>query len=307
MTREPTPVSDTSGNTRKQTRRIRNIRPQRRLSIGLIAALVAIFAITPAASAATTGGNRPLIVGVGDSFTSGEGNPPFLFGTDTTADQCHRSLAAYPYVVARMLRARGRDIACSGAQTKDLFATFKSESPQVSRLGNADDVVTTIGGNDVNALQSIENPPSSAQFAAELQALEPVLVSTYQKLQAAAPNAQIFAVAYPSLIGANATSSCPLSTSQRQTVITATEALDQTIQTAATQAHVNFVNDFDAFTGHELCTSDPWVNGVNLIHPSYSLHPNEQGQMAIARSVAAAISAKSTQTHHCKHPVAGND
>ena len=54
--------------------------------------------------------------GMGDSYSSGEGNPPYYTGTDTTTDQCHRSKGAYP---TQVLGGKGRltFIACSGALT----------------------------------------------------------------------------------------------------------------------------------------------------------------------------------------------
>ncbi len=51
---------------------------------------VASFASVEPATQAT-----PIYEALGDSFSSGEGNPSFLPGTDTKSDQCHRSSAAY--------------------------------------------------------------------------------------------------------------------------------------------------------------------------------------------------------------------
>jgi hypothetical protein len=40
------------------------------------------------------------------------------------------------------------------------------------------------------------------------------------------------------------------------------------------------------FTGHELCTANPWIQGVQDEAP---YHPTTLGQMAIARSVSTAL------------------
>jgi hypothetical protein len=48
--------------------------------------------------------NRPTTLSyaaLGDSYSSGEGNPPFLAGTNSNGDFCHRSSAAYPNLLAR--------------------------------------------------------------------------------------------------------------------------------------------------------------------------------------------------------------
>lgn len=266
---------------------------RRTLMVAAISTLLVAFVPTVASASEWFGGGSasglPTVVGVGDSFTSGEGNPPFVPGTDTATDKCHRSYFAYPQITALLVGARARNVACSGAQTKDLFTTYQSEPAQLSRLGNASDIVTTIGGNDIHALDLIAHPPTPEALSAALQALEPVLVATYESLHAADPNARVFAVGYPSLVGQSAVSGCPLSTQQRAAAIAGAQALDATIQLAAMQAGVTYVDTFDAFAGHELCTTSPWVHGIDSIHPEYSLHPNVSGQWAIAQRVAAAI------------------
>ncbi len=93
-------------------------------------------------------------VALGDSFSSGEGNSPFLNGTDGNGDFCHRSQAAYPYVVAPFAHLPLSFYACSGARTSDLYATKDyGEVPQVThpQLNSHTKLVTlTIGGNDVD-------------------------------------------------------------------------------------------------------------------------------------------------------------
>jgi hypothetical protein len=63
-----------------------------------------------------------LIVGLGDSNGSGEGNPPFIF------HQCDRSLASYQYQVAQYIEDHDRHssvtflfASCSGARTEHLW------------------------------------------------------------------------------------------------------------------------------------------------------------------------------------------
>ena len=39
-------------------------------------------------------------IALGDSYSSGEGVPPFETGTDTHYDTCHRSQNAWPYLLS---------------------------------------------------------------------------------------------------------------------------------------------------------------------------------------------------------------
>jgi streptogramin lyase len=94
-------------------------------------------------------------VALGDSYSSGEGNPPYEPDSDdvTTLDTCHRSQQAYGPLVDGAL-AIGPMIfrACSGAVTDDIFnqnATNYTEPAQLSWLRSNDtDVTLTIGGDD---------------------------------------------------------------------------------------------------------------------------------------------------------------
>lgn len=96
----------------------------------------------------------PKYVAMGDSFSSGEGNPSFEYGTDEDdANQCHRSPQAYP----RLLKddpdlelGPTAFVACSGATTWNVLNGQWNEPAQVNALSTDTKVVTiTIGGNDV--------------------------------------------------------------------------------------------------------------------------------------------------------------
>jgi hypothetical protein len=63
--------------------------------------------------------------------------------------------------------------------------------------------------------------------------------------------------------------------------------LNSAIATAVSTAGSPFeyVDPFDQFTGHELCSSVSYFNGADAFHPGYSYHPNSQGQAAYANAV----------------------
>jgi hypothetical protein len=89
-------------------------------------------------------------VALGDSFSAGEGVPPYEPGTATLRDHCHRSTRAYSRLIAlpgiRFLRSF---YACSGARAPDVLSRSRyGEVPQVDhpRLHRAQLVTISIGG-----------------------------------------------------------------------------------------------------------------------------------------------------------------
>jgi lysophospholipase L1-like esterase len=111
-------------------------------------------------------------VAIGDSFSSGEGNPQFIKGTDTTShfglgttDQCHRSAAAYGPQIQADESIQASDFvfkACSGAIMADFVADLPganaqwNEGPQLDEIAPAGQpsdstglVTLSVGGNDV--------------------------------------------------------------------------------------------------------------------------------------------------------------
>ena len=99
-------------------------------------------------------------VALGDSYSSGEGNPPFEAITDTKNNHCHRSAAAYPHVLASTYATHAPLFyACSGATTDDMAKpNFNNEPPQLTRHGVGPDanlITLTIGGNDAGFSSTI--------------------------------------------------------------------------------------------------------------------------------------------------------
>jgi hypothetical protein len=135
------------------------------------------------------------------------------------------------------------------------------------------------------------------------------LVATYEAIHAKAPNALIVVSGYPLLFPANATSSCTVGTvlgkkikinagDQKWLDSTGT-LLNQTVSAsvAAVEAKgidIRFVDPTSAFSGHEICSSSPFINGLlafyigpggfKLVNPG-SFHPNQAGQAEYAKLV----------------------
>jgi len=124
-----------------------------------------------------------LYVALGDSYSAGEGNPPFQTGTNVTPplydknpvytinptaenDTCHRSFNAYPELVQEVMPAIPLlFVACSGATTQNItsigqfpYSLVGDNVPQISNLSPADSLVTlTIGGNNIGFSPAITN------------------------------------------------------------------------------------------------------------------------------------------------------
>lgn len=64
------------------------------------------------------------LLGLGDSYISGEGAFNYVGGTDTQTNQCHLSSLAYPYLIGKDLDYNSyHSVACSGAVTNDITDT----------------------------------------------------------------------------------------------------------------------------------------------------------------------------------------
>ncbi len=144
--------------------------PGSRLIAAALAAASAILVAAAGPTTSTAAGRRmsaaasaTRYVALGDSYSSGEGNPPFLPGTKGT---CDRSNAAYgPHLAAFLKVPSSSDFsfhACSGAMTADFVADLGGhasgqydEGPQLDQIAPAGKtspatglVSLSIGGND---------------------------------------------------------------------------------------------------------------------------------------------------------------
>lgn len=72
-------------------------------------------------------------LGLGDSYTSGEGAFDYLDGTDRPENMCHLSIRSYPLLIANDLfsSAGAHSVACSGAVINDVASTSESYKGQV--------------------------------------------------------------------------------------------------------------------------------------------------------------------------------
>jgi hypothetical protein len=77
-------------------------------------------------------------IGLGDSYTSGEGAFDYLADTDSDDNMCHLSRNSYPLLLTHDLfsSSGGHSVACSGAVINDVGSTSDSYRGQVRGVGN---------------------------------------------------------------------------------------------------------------------------------------------------------------------------
>ncbi|HTB48969.1 MAG TPA: SGNH/GDSL hydrolase family protein, partial [Verrucomicrobiae bacterium] len=93
-------------------------------------------------------------IGLGDSYTSGEGAFDYLPGTDTSDNMCHLSSNSYPLLLTRDVFgvAGGHSVACSGATINDVGSTNSSYRGQVKDVLNLEQLEQT----DPSLLASVQ-------------------------------------------------------------------------------------------------------------------------------------------------------
>ncbi|WP_261567403.1 SGNH/GDSL hydrolase family protein [Frankia gtarii] len=257
------------------------------------------------ASAAAVPRQRTLAA-LGDSYSSGEGSPPF----DVLTPRCRRSNQAWPRRLAAMEPSTTVALfaACSGATTDALNESFKGETPQLTQLRQlrtAPDIVTiTIGGNDVGfsnvilscfAWKCFWDGKDKRERDLIAKKLPDVLSANYAAVKAAAPNSRIVVVGYPDIFpSSQRKNTCKwLSNTERRQLTSLNSQLNQVIRRAAGDANVEYVATDRALRGHEICTKDSWVAPIGLFPPARDLsaHPTARGQQAIATAVDRRLAA----------------
>jgi lysophospholipase L1-like esterase len=258
----------------------------------LVAALVGPAAAAPGGNGHGPGGNGgggggkgggDQYVALGDSFSSGVGT-----GSYTLDAACKRSVYAYPYLLAQKRKHTTLTfVACSGATTADLLAN------QMQSVTSKTTIVTlTIGGNDIDfanliyqctvsdCTTALETTTASLKSGTLGSTLGSSLDTVYTTIkQQAAPNATIIVLGYPhEFSGATCAGAFGISAAEETDANALADALDNLIATHAQQDDVTYQSAIPAFSGHEVCTSSPWLNGLVLSNTDESYHPNKAGQ-----------------------------
>ncbi|SKA82084.1 GDSL-like Lipase/Acylhydrolase family protein [Agreia bicolorata] len=295
----------------------------------LLASSTATAAPAPGVPAVTAGLDY---VALGDSYSAGLGLTPL---TGLPTPECGQSSVNFPHQIATAYGLNLTDVSCSGAETGDVTVNsqYGNIAPQIAALSADTDVVTlTIGGNDLGFTDIVQSclaasadgpllfentlPNCATAYTAQGDLLAakiagPVstsLAETYAAVAAAAPNAKVFVVGYPSIFPAtvpaegcftaigSAANTFPFTTIDAPYLHSVEVKLDAAIQNAAATAGFTYVPSFASSFGHNACVTDgsAYVNGVRLAGESLdpgTLHPNTLGATFLTDSVSAALDA----------------
>lgn len=243
-------------------------------------------------------------VAIGDSYSAGS-----LIPVTDVANGCFRSDHNYPSLVAEALHARLSDHTCSGAVTASFDTSqYPDVPPQRDGLGQDTSLVTVgLGGNDGGVFRSLieecprlraDDPsgsPCRDHFAAtgtdallaDLARTRTALTSVLRQVRSLAPHATVLAIGYPQIIdAAHVCARLPLARGDYAYAEQVNRALTETVRQAAAAAGVTYVDVWSISRGHDICSSDPWINGAAEAPgraPRY--HPFAAEHVAVAKLV----------------------
>jgi hypothetical protein len=284
-------------------------RPKHARLLPLVAALILLGA-TPATAAIGP------YVSLGDSYTSAP-LVPFPTGNPIL---CGRSTNNYPSDVSRTIHPRQfTDASCGSATTNDMTQPqnlygLQTNPPQFNSLRANDAIVTVgIGGNDAGLVGIAEecgqldatHPTGTAckdhytaggsdPNVAAINATGPKVAAVIQGIHQRAPNAKVVVVDYPDGLPVDG-SSCwplvPISPGDIQYFNSLEQQLNQVIQQAAAANAALFADTFQSSIGHDACKPPgvAWVNGIVPNSVAYPLHPNQMGELNMAKQVLAVL------------------
>jgi hypothetical protein len=216
-------------------------------------------------------------VALGDSYSSGVGTNSY-----TLSSSCLRGVYAYPYLVAQQRPNTTLNfVACSGATTTSLM------SNQIQAVNaSTNNVSVTIGGNDIGfsslILQCTLGSCSSALNSTRAglnTSLAPKLNTVYAAIKAqASPTAKVVVLGYPRLFSSSGClGTTGISAQERTDANLLADAVDSVTAARAAAYGFTYKSAISSWTGHAVCSSSAWLNGLNIFNTTESYHPNRNG------------------------------
>lgn len=234
-------------------------------------------------------------VALGDSYSAG-------VGTGSPENECFQSNEGYPALLSGATGWKLDYRACSGADVAKVAG-------QVTQMATHAEIVTvTAGGNDAGFVQILGacGTGDEAACAATIQhyeqtvlrrALPVALKGLYRSVKRTAPRAKLIVVGYPRLFDYRG-KDCIRTPDGRFHISQAEQAmlnayadrLNGVIAKRARASGAQFVDATRAFSGHGVCSSAPYINGL-AANEVEMFHPNDAGNVAYARLVARQLGA----------------
>ncbi|MFF5531696.1 SGNH/GDSL hydrolase family protein [Streptomyces cinerochromogenes] len=219
-------------------------------------------------------------VALGDSYSAGVGAGDYL----ASGRECKRSSRAFPVLWAEAHAPTSFAFAaCNGAGTTDVL------TEQLGHLSPRTGLVTlTVGGSDTGFVRVIascalggtggcRSALSQARNAMD-GSLSAGLDRLYTAIRNRAPAARVVVLGYPHLYHLQGACALGLPDGERATLNDAVDHLNAVIARRATAHGFTFADVTAAFAGHEICSSRPWLRGVDVLAITESYHPTAPGQ-----------------------------
>lgn len=289
----------------------------------LVSALTAVAA--PAHAASPTAGKY---VALGDSYAAGAGIPSSSAGLCLRSDHNYGHLIAAALASSSYTDVTCSAAKVKAITEPQYQAVLKVNDPQLDAVTADTSLVTLgIGGNDLGTSDvgivdviatcvagAVLNPfgtPCKDHYvqsrwswsrwtwvrgedtlAARVDAVAPQLAGALQKIHVRAPAAKVLVVGYPSLLPA-AESDClgrqPITVGDVAYLRGVLGRLNTVLATTARANNAVYVDTAGPTRGHDICSSDRWIEGALPRSPALPFHPNATGERAMASVVLGAL------------------
>jgi lysophospholipase L1-like esterase len=274
------------------------------LFVLIIGAVVAGFITARPAKKVEVSQSKLKYVALGDSVAAGDG---LETASDTTA--CYRYQEGYPALVAQENNFELTNLSCTGAtiavgvsgpQTVNNLL-LPAQFTALSTVQKPELITITVGANDLAwsgiltacYTSTCDNNTNAAHLVAATVAYRKNLAAALASIDALykkQPPHVIVTTYYdvfaPDYKACNSTSGISASESiwwRQQEKLFDTAIAETTAEFSfASLARIDF-------SGHELCSADPWVQGLSAKAP---FHPTDGGQKVIAQAISKAYSTR---------------
>jgi lysophospholipase L1-like esterase len=242
--------------------------------------VAAACALTGPTSAPAAPGKALLdYVALGDSYSAGVGAGSYV----ASGTGCMRSSLAFPALWAAKHATSFSFTACNGAGTSEVMAQ------QLGPLSARTDLVSiSVGGSDsgyARVMATCVLPGTTTCMSSIARAhsfmdetLPAGLDRLYSAIRSKAPAARVVVLGYPHFYELHGTCRRGLHDTERAALNEAVDHLNSVIAKRAADHGFTFADVRTAFTGHEICSSSPWLRSVDWLNLVESYHPTASGQ-----------------------------
>ena len=247
---------------------------------------------------------RPLrrvqAVVIGDSTAAGAG---LALAPGATARACGRSADSYAADLSSVNRWKVLNLACDSATISHGLigpqvhngVRLPPQLGQAERASRASVIIVSVGADDLNwaavlrycsVTPNCNDRATQAYFQQQLASFSKDYLDLLSRLAALPAHPQVIINRYYNPFGTQPGCLAPagLTTANLQTLTSRLDTLNAVLAKGAAQ--FRFSSPQPDFTGHELCSPQPYVQGLGAAAP---FHPTTAGQLAIALADQAVL------------------